>query len=55
VFVAQIMGHSNPGILQTYAKAVDGFRRSAIAQLEEFRAASVSLEPSRGSSETIIQ
>jgi integrase len=36
LFVAQIMGHSGPGILQTYAKAIDEFRRSAISKLESF-------------------
>jgi integrase len=39
LFVAQIMGHSSPSILQTYAKAIDEFRRSAIAKLESFRQA----------------
>jgi hypothetical protein len=37
IFVAQIMGHSNPSILQTYAKAIDEFKRSAIAKLEALR------------------
>lgn len=37
VFVAQIMGHSSPSILQTYARAIDEFRRSAIAKLEALR------------------
>jgi integrase len=41
VFVAQIMGHSNPSILHIYAKAVDDFRRAAVSQLEAFRAANV--------------
>ncbi|MCU1307454.1 MAG: xerD 1 [Acidobacteriaceae bacterium] len=36
LFVAQIMGHSSPGILQTYAKAIDEYRRSAISKLESF-------------------
>ena len=36
LFVAQIMGHSSPNILQTYAKAIDEFRRSAISKLESF-------------------
>jgi len=36
IFVAQIMGHSSPSILQTYAKAIDEFRRSAISKLESF-------------------
>ena len=39
VFVAQIMGHSNANILQTYAKAIDEYRRSAIAKLEALRQA----------------
>jgi len=39
VFVAQIMGHSSPNILQTYAKAIDDYRRSAITKLEALRAA----------------
>ena len=36
IFVAQIMGHSSPSILQTYAKAIDEYRRSAISKLESF-------------------
>jgi integrase len=39
LFVAQIMGHSSPSILQTYAKAIDEFRRSAISKLEALREA----------------
>jgi integrase len=39
LFVAQIMGHSGTNILQTYAKAIDEFRRSAISKLESFREA----------------
>ena len=57
LFVAQIMGHSSPNILQTYAKAIDEYRRSAISKLESFREAQ-SIE-SAGRSEkdpkTIIQ
>ncbi len=37
IFVAQIMGHSSPNILQTYVKAIDEFRRSAILKLETLR------------------
>ena len=37
LFVAQIMGHSSPSILQTYAKAIDEYRRSAITKLEALR------------------
>jgi integrase len=39
IFVAQIMGHSNPSILQTYAKAIDEYKRSAISKLEALREA----------------
>src|ERR1700676_1651351 len=37
LFVAQIMGHSSPSILQTYAKAIDEYRRTAISKLEALR------------------
>ena len=30
------MGHSSPSILQTYAKAIDEYRRSAISKLESY-------------------
>jgi hypothetical protein len=39
IFVAQIMGHSNPNILKTYARAINEFRRSAILKLEASREA----------------
>jgi len=39
IFVAQIMGHANPNILQTYAKANDEYRRAAICSLEAHREA----------------
>jgi integrase len=39
LFVAQMMGHSTPSILQTYAKVVDEYRRSAIQKLETLRIA----------------
>jgi len=39
VFVAQIMGHSGPGVLQIYPRAIDEYRRSAIAKLEALREA----------------
>jgi integrase len=39
LFVAQMMGHSTPSILQTYAKVIDEYRRSAIQKLEELRIA----------------
>lgn len=39
LFVAQMMGHSTPSILQTYAKVIDEYRRSAIHKLESLRIA----------------
>ena len=42
IFVAQIMGHSSPSILQTYARAIDEYKRSAISKLEALREASSS-------------
>ena len=38
LFVAQMIGHSSPSILQTYAKAIDEYRRDAVRKLEEMRA-----------------
>jgi integrase len=38
-FVAQMIRHSSPSILQTYAKAIDEYRRDAVRKLEEMRAA----------------
>jgi integrase len=37
IFVAQIMGHASPNILQTYAKANEEYRRAAIDSLESHR------------------
>ena len=39
LFVAQMIGHSSPSILQTYSKAIDEYRRDAIRKLEQMRAA----------------
>lgn len=39
LFVAQMIGHASPTILQTYAKAIDEYRRDAVRKLEEMRAA----------------
>jgi integrase len=42
IFVAQMMGHSSSSsILQTYAKAIDEYKRSAISKLEALRASQV--------------
>jgi integrase len=38
LFVAQMIGHSSPSILQRYAKAIDEYRRDAVRKLEEMRA-----------------
>ena len=40
VFVAQLIGHSSASILNTYARAIDEYRRSAITKLEALREAS---------------
>jgi len=39
LFVAQMIGHSSPSILQTYSKAIDEFRRDAILKLDQLREA----------------
>ena len=44
LFVAQMIGHSSPGILQRYSKAIDQYRR-AIRKLEDLRARSEQPEP----------
>jgi integrase len=44
LFVAQMIGHNSPGILQKYSKAIDEYRRDAVRKLEEMRAVHV---PSR--------
>jgi hypothetical protein len=36
---ASLMGHSGPGVLQVYARAIDEYRRSAISKLEALREA----------------
>jgi len=39
LFVAQMIGHSSPSILQTYSKAIDEYRHDAIRKLEQMREA----------------
>ena len=39
LFVAQMIGHSTPSILQKYSKAIDEYRRDAVRKLDHFRAA----------------
>jgi integrase len=41
VTLAQILGHSSTGIIQTYAKVLDEFRRDAIKKLEQYRESKV--------------
>jgi integrase len=48
VTLAQILGHASTGIIQTYAKVLDEFRRDAIKKLEEYRQSKVSLEATPG-------
>lgn len=38
LFVAQMIGHSTPSILQKYYKAIDEYRRDAVRKLENMRA-----------------
>jgi hypothetical protein len=37
VTLAQMMGHASTGIIQTYAKVVDEYRRDAVKKLDEYR------------------
>ena len=39
--LAQMMGHSSTGIVQTYAKVLDEYRRDAVKKLEEYRQSKV--------------
>lgn len=39
LFIAQMLGHSSPSIVGTYAKATDDYKRDAIRQLERIRSA----------------
>lgn len=37
LFVAQMIGHSTPSILQKYSKAIDEYQSEAVRRLEELR------------------
>jgi len=37
VTLSQMLGHSSTGIIQTYAKVVDEYRRDAVKKLEVYR------------------
>jgi integrase len=39
LFVAQMLGHSGPAIVGTYARAIDEYKRDAVRKLEQMRAA----------------
>jgi integrase len=41
LFIAQMLGHSSPSIVGTYAKATDEYKRDAIRRLERMRSAHV--------------
>jgi integrase len=44
VTLAQMMGHASTGIIQTYAKVLDEYRRDAVKKLEEYRRSKVTDE-----------
>lgn len=45
LFVAQMIGHSSPSILQKYSKAIDEYRRDAVRKLENMRAEHARQDP----------
>jgi hypothetical protein len=45
LFVAQMIGHSTPSILQKYSKAIDEYRRDAVRKLETMRIAHARQQP----------
>ena len=47
LFVAQMIGHSSPSILQRYAKAIDEYRREAVNKLEKMRLEHASRQETR--------
>ena len=44
VTLAQMMGHSSTGIIQTYAKVLDEYRRDAVKKLEQYRQSKITTE-----------
>jgi integrase len=54
VTLAQILGHSSTGIIQTYAKVLDEFRRDAIKKLEAYRQSKVAVETAPASTDARI-
>jgi integrase len=49
LFVAQMIGHSTPSILQRYSKAIDEYRRDAVRKLENMRAEHAERNPAQTS------
>lgn len=45
LFVAQMIGHSTPSILQKYSKAIDEYKRDAVRKLENMRAEHARQDP----------
>lgn len=43
ITLAQMMGHSSTGIIQTYAKVLDEYRRDAVKKLEQYRESKVAV------------
>jgi hypothetical protein len=39
--LAQMMGHSSTGIIHTYAKVLDEYRRGAVQKLQQYRESKV--------------
>lgn len=55
LFVAQMIGHANTGIVQTYAKAIDENRRDAIRKLEGLRHSQMDVPTKRAEEKPTIQ
>lgn len=54
ITLAQLIGHSSTGIIQTYAKVVDQSRRDAIKKLDEYRR-SHQAPPEGGQTKVVVQ
>jgi hypothetical protein len=54
ITLAQMMGHSSTGIIQTYAKVLDEYRRDAITKLEQYRGSKVAFASAPSDSDTQV-
>lgn len=54
VTLSQMMGHASTGIIQTYAKVLDQYRRDAIKKLEEYRQSKAVTEAVTAPSDTHV-